>query len=161
MVKLHYADLDLSAPEYAIWESLKTRIWELSSFLVDHLKMVDVGACFNYRVGYHASCHLSRDLDVKSQPLELLRHVEGLELIEDRWEAECCGFGGVFSAKYPELSRAMADRRAGQLTEGEAQYITGADDSCLQHISQAFKRAGSMVKTIHIARILASERSQK
>jgi len=156
MVKHHYRELDL-APDIADdWESLKDRVWELYSFLVDKLSITDVGARFPNSVTYHASCHLLRDLRVKDQPLQLLKEVEDLELVEGNWGDECCGFGGVFSARYPELSRAIADRRATALASGGAKYITGADDSCLINLNEAFKRIKVSQRTIHIARILAS-----
>ena len=160
MVKHHYGELDLPSPEREIWESLKERTWELTSFLVDHLRLDDVGAAFPHRVTYHASCHLLRNLGIKDQPLRLLRSVKGLDLIEGAWGDECCGFGGVFSVKYPELSRAIAERRAMALASGAADVITGADDSCLHNLSRAFKRIGSPIETLHIAQILASEQSQ-
>lgn len=140
------------------WIGLKDRISELSSFLVDHLDLIDVGAHFPHRVSYHASCHALRELGIKEQPLKLLRAVDGLDLIEGDWEDDCCGFGGAFSAKYSPLSNAMSDRRADDLSEGGAEYITGVDDSCLHHLSQAFKRVRKPLKTMHIARILASKK---
>jgi L-lactate dehydrogenase complex protein LldE len=157
MVKRHYAELDLDQAYRPDWEALKERVWELCSFIVDRLALTDVGAYFPHRVTYHASCHLLRELSVREQPLKLLRNVKGLELIEGVWGDECCGFGGAFSVKYPELSRRIADRRAGRLASGGAEYITGADDSCLNNLDGALRRIGAPQQTIHIARILASE----
>jgi L-lactate dehydrogenase complex protein LldE len=157
MVKKHYAELDLGGEYFKQWEYLRDRIWELTSFLVDCLQLIDVGARFPHRVSYHASCHLLRDLGIGDQPLKLLRNVGEIELIEGNWKDECCGFGGVFSVKYRQLSQRIADRRAGQLASGNAEYITGADDSCLLNLGQAFRRIGAPQETLHVARILASE----
>lgn len=156
MVTRHFGELNLPPAEAAEWEALRGRIFELCAFLVDRLGVTEVGARFPHRVSYHASCHLLRDLGIREQPLRLLRSVEGLRLIEGDWGDECCGFGGVFSAKYPGLSRSIADRRARALSGGGAEFITGADDSCLQHLQLAFARIGSPQRTIHIASILAS-----
>ena len=103
MVSRHYGELDLPPVEMALWERLRERTFELSAFLVDRLGLVEVGARFPHPVSYHASCHTLRDLGVREQPLKLLRSVEGLQLIDGDWGDECCGFGGVFSVRYPEL----------------------------------------------------------
>ena len=157
MVTKHYHELDLPAAEHKEWLSLKDRTWELTSFLVDKLKLTDVGASFPHTVTYHASCHHLRDLGLHYQPLALLRNVKGLTLVQGNWGDECCGFGGGFSVKYPELSHRIADRRATALLSGGAEFVTGADDSCLHNLGLAFRRANSTIKTIHIARILAGQ----
>ncbi|NQU05003.1 MAG: (Fe-S)-binding protein, partial [Calditrichaeota bacterium] len=156
MVVHHYGELELPSDINDDWQSLKSRVYELTSFLVDKLQISDVGAHFPHSVTYHASCHLLRDLGVKEQPLKLLKNVKGLQLIEGDWGDECCGYGGAFSAKYSALSHRIGDRRAIALGNGGAEYITGADDSCLMNLNQAFSRIGKPQKTIHIARILAS-----
>ncbi len=156
MVVHHYAELDLPAPYISDWESLRERVFEFCSFLTDRLGVVDVGARFPHRVAYHASCHLLRDLGVKDQPRRLLAAVEGLEPVEGNWGDECCGFGGAFSVRYPALAGRIAERRAEALARGGAEFVTGADDSCLHHLERAFRRANLPPKTIHIARILAA-----
>ena len=160
MVTRHYGELALSSEHIRDWEHLKDRVWELCAFLVDKLNITDVGARFPHRVSYHASCHLLRDLGVKDQPLRLLKNVENLEFIEGNWGDECCGFGGVFRAKYSDLSFSIADRRAAALAKGRAEFITGADDSCLINLQEAFKRIGASQRTVHIARILAAENGE-
>lgn len=138
------------------WMSLRQRVFELSSFLADYLKVDDTGGYYPHRVSYHASCHTLRELNVVEQPFKLLKNVEGLELIDGDWKDECCGFGGIFSVKYSELSNRIADRRAQNLARGGAEVITGTDDSCLHHLQQAFIRKGAPQKAVHLARILAS-----
>lgn len=161
MVVNHYGEFDLPSSLVSIWNNLRGRVFELCSFLVHYLKVEDVGAYYSHKVSCHNSCHSLRDLGIKEQPIKLLKAVDGLELITGDWNDECCGFGGVFSAKYPELSHAIADRRAIALASGGAQRITGVDDSCLHNLHQAFRRIGTHQRTIHIARILASSRDKK
>jgi len=157
MIRKHYAGVGLTGSYLREWETLRKRVFELTEFLVDKLGLMDVGAFFPHRVSIHNSCHALRDLSIKEQPNKLLYAVKGLELVEGKWEDECCGFGGVFSAKYPTLSSRIADRRAKALSEGKAEFITGVDDSCLHHLRQAFRRQNLPMKTIHVARILASD----
>jgi L-lactate dehydrogenase complex protein LldE len=158
MARQHYADLGLEPADRTRWEALRDRVWELSSFLVDCLGVVDVGAAFPHRVSYHPSCHLLRSLGVREQPLKLLEAVRGLELAARDLPAECCGFGGVFSVKYPALADAIADRRAAALAGTGADFIIGADDSCLRHLQNALQRLGAAQRTMHLACVLASER---
>lgn len=158
MVKHHYGELDLPDSIHRDWKQLRERIWELSSFIVDKLSLTNVGAVFPHSVTYHSSCHLHRDLGVINQPLSLLRAVEEIDLREIPGDPECCGFGGAFSAKYRDLSQSIADRRVEKLLSTDAEYIAGADDSCLSHIAQGLKRKKSSSKAIHIAQILASRK---
>ena len=164
MVKHRYADLDLSGSFLRDWESLRLRIFELTEFLVDNLGVDDIGSKFPFKVGIHNSCHALRELGIKAQPLKLLQNVEGLTLVNEDLIDECCGFGGVFSAKYPELSAKMGKHRSQQLEIDSPEFITGVDDSCLMHLKQAFMTNGALPgktipQTIHIARILASTSS--
>ena len=157
MVVNRYRELDLPASCLNAWEALRARVFEFCAFLVDQLKIDDVGAEFPHSVSIHNSCHALRELGIKEQPLRLLKAVRSLELIEGDWEDECCGFGGAFSVKYPALSNRIADRRATALSAGGAEYITGVDDSCLHHLKQSFLRLNLPQRTIHISRILAAD----
>jgi L-lactate dehydrogenase complex protein LldE len=108
MVRQHYPVLfSPGTSEHAQLIELAGRTYEFSEFLVNQLGQVDVGAEFPHRVAYHASCHLARELGVRQEPLQLLRAVRGLELVALEDAETCCGFGGVFSVVYPEVSRAM------------------------------------------------------
>ena len=150
MVKGHYGELELSSDLTEKWMALKDRIWELCAFLIDKLEVTDVGASFPHRVTYHPSCHLLRNLGIDRQPLQLLQQVRNIEFIQDDSPVECCGFGGVFSAKYAELSRSIADRRAAVLAGTSCEYVTGADDSCLINLQDAFSRIGRGREKIRI-----------
>lgn len=157
MIVNHYGDLNLSPAMRIEWESLRRRVWELTAFLVDVLKVTDIGAKFPHRVAIHNSCHALRELGIKHQPRELLSHVAGIDLVKSNLRDECCGFGGVFSAKYPSLAKDISDRRALQFGALKPEYVTGVDDSCLLNLGEAFNRNKLPIKTLHIARILASE----
>ncbi len=161
MVTHHYAELNLHPTLRRGWETLRERVFELSSFLVDRLNDPDLGATFPHKVVYHPSCHLTRDLGVREPPLQILRAVHGIELVGETLPVECCGFGGAFSIKYPALSRRIADNRAAELAATGAAYVVGCDDSCLGHLSQAFRRIGKPIQTIHLSRILAGESLSK
>lgn len=161
MVVNRYGELNLSGSCLSDWDAMRKRVFEFSSFLVDKLKITDVGAVFPHRVSIHNSCHALRELGIIEQPQRLLRAVRGLELVSGDWEDECCGFGGAFSVKYSALSNRIADRRAATLSVAGAEYITGVDDSCLHHLNQAFQRLNLPQRTIHIARILAANGKAK
>jgi L-lactate dehydrogenase complex protein LldE len=134
------------------------RVFELSEFLIDVLGVEDVGAYFPHKVTYHPTCHSLRLLNVGDRPLRLLRAVAGLELEELPGAQECCGFGGTFSLKNPDVSTAMgADKVANAVSTG-AQYLVAADNSCLMHIGGLAQRSGAPIRTIHLAEVLAATR---
>lgn len=134
------------------------KVWEFSDFLVRKLGVRDVGARFPHRVTFHDGCHGLRELGIRSQPRELLRHVEGLELVEMAEAESCCGFGGTFAVKFSHISEAMAEVKCGSALATDAEYIASNDSSCLMQIGGWLKknRTGDRVpKTIHLAEILA------
>lgn len=137
-------------------EAVAARTYELSELLIDVLGVRDVGAYYPHTVTYHPTCHSLRMLRVGERPLELLRHVRGLTLVELPMAEDCCGFGGTFALKNADTSAAMlADKMAAVLSTG-AQVCTAGDASCLMHIGGGLSRAGSTVRTVHLAEILAS-----
>ena len=149
-------------------EALKVRqkVYELIEFLTDVLKVDQLDAIFPHKVGLHQSCHGQRGLKLSqmtelvappfSKPQQLLNMVKGLELIPLSRQDECCGFGGTFCVAEEAVSVKMGiDRVADHLQHG-AEYITGADMSCLMHMEGVLKRQGSKVKVLHIAEILNS-----
>jgi len=131
-------------------------VYDLTEFLTDVLGVEDVGAYFPHRVTYHPTCHSSRLLKLGDRPLRLLRAVEGLELAELPAADECCGFGGTFSVKNPDVSAAMGTDKIAHATESGAQYLASADNSCLMHLGGIAQRGRAPIKTIHLAEILAS-----
>ncbi|HEX4061656.1 MAG TPA: (Fe-S)-binding protein [Streptosporangiaceae bacterium] len=137
-------------------DALTPRVYELSVLLTDVLGVTDVGAIFPRRVTYHPSCHSLRMLRTGDAPLRLLRAVRGLDLAELPDAEVCCGFGGTFSVKNPDVSAAMAaDKCAAVLATG-ADVLCAAESSCLMHIGGTLSRRKSRVTTMHLAEILAS-----
>ncbi|MGA3211747.1 MAG: (Fe-S)-binding protein [Terriglobales bacterium] len=156
MVRSFYPELLAPSPLREEALALGRRVFEFSEFLVDVAGVTEVGASFPHKVTYHDSCHLLRELHVKRQPRELLRHVRDLEFVELDCSEECCGFGGVFSVKFPEISGAMGDVKSGHIAASGAEFVTACDSSCLLHIEGVLRRQSAKVKTIHLASILAS-----
>ena len=134
--------------------AVAAKTYEFSEFMVKVLGVKDVGARFPAKVVFHNNCHMQRELGVMEEPLELLRHVRGLELIENPRVDLCCGFGGAFSIKMPEVSTAMADERLGIYTATKADYIVSCDGGCLMHMGGRAERTGLPIKTIHLAELL-------
>ena len=138
-------------------EAMAARTYELSELLIDVLGVHDVGAYYPHTVTYHPTCHSLRMLRVGDKPLELLRHVRGLTLVELPMADSCCGFGGTFALKNSDTSAAMlADKMAAVISSG-AQVCSAGDASCLMHIGGGLSRAGAGVRTVHLAEILAAQ----
>ena len=137
-------------------EAVAARTYELSELLIDVLGVRDVGAYYPHTVTYHPTCHSLRMLRVGDKPLELLRHVRGLTLVELPMADTCCGFGGTFAIKNADTSAAMLADKMANIIETGAQVCTAGDASCLMHIGGGLSRAGSPVRTVHLAEILAS-----
>ena len=132
------------------------KVFELSEFLVDKLKVEDVGAYFPHRVTYHASCHGLRGLHLGERPFKLLSKVRGLDYVPLEHMDRCCGFGGTFSVKNPEISQAMLTVKLHDVLSTGAEFCTALDNSCLMHLGGALHRQYAGMKTIHMAQILAS-----
>jgi L-lactate dehydrogenase complex protein LldE len=132
------------------------RTFELSSFLVRVLKVEDVGARWPGRVTWHDSCHSLRDLNVHSEPRRLIGHVREAEFVELENADSCCGFGGTFSVKYPEISVAILDQKIEAIEKAGVQAVVSGDASCLMQIGGRLSRKGSSVRAMHLAELLAS-----
>ena len=131
-------------------------VYELSELLVRKLGVTDVGATFPHRVAYHPTCHSLRVTRVGDAPLELLRNVRGLELVELPRADECCGFGGTFSVKNADTSSAMLADKCTSVVASGAEVCTAVDGSCLLQIGGGLSRGETNVRTMHLAEILAS-----
>ena len=131
------------------------RTWDLSVFLADVLGVTDVGAYFPHKVTYHPSCHSLRMLHVGDAPLRLLRAVRGLDLADLPDAGSCCGFGGTFAVKNPDVSAAICADKVTAIRRTGAEVVCAADNSCLMHIGGALSRQRSGVATMHLAEILA------
>ncbi|TQN31749.1 L-lactate dehydrogenase complex protein LldE [Haloactinospora alba] len=137
-------------------ENLLPRVYELTELLTDVLEVRDVGAYFPYSVTYHPTCHGLRMLGLGSRPYELLQRVRGLRLVELPEARECCGFGGTFAVKNADVSAAMAADKLGQVSATGAEVLCAVDNSCLMHLGGTAQRAGTGVRTVHLAEILSS-----
>lgn len=161
-IRHQHADLAAAAGDPALAAAaaaIAARTWELSQFLVDVLRVTDVGAFFPHRVTYHPTCHSLRLLRVGDRPLQLLRAVGGIDLAELPDADQCCGFGGTFALKNPAVSAAMlADKMAAIRATG-ATVVTAGDASCLLHIGGGLSRLSTAVGARHLAEILAATRS--
>lgn len=143
-----------------VWEpkakKLAAKSFELTQFIVDVLKIEDVGARFDGKVTYHTSCHMTRLLGVKKAPMILLSNVKGLEFTELPGKEQCCGFGGTFSVKMAQISEQMVDEKVMHVEETGAEYLIGADAACLMNIGGRIERQGKPIKVLHIAEVLNS-----
>ena len=156
MIRCHYPTLfkdDLKWAKRA--EALAAKTYELISFLVDVCKVEQVEATFDKTVAYHDSCSGLRELGIKAQPRKLLQSVKGCELKELNGSNECCGFGGAFCVKYPDVSNAMVTKKAKNITDTEAQVLLAGDLGCLMNMAGKLHREDSSVQTFHVAEVLA------
>lgn len=136
-------------------EEVSQRTFELSDFLSSVLGITHTGAQFPQVVTYHDSCHLVRELGLRSQPRQLIRGVEGVVFREMENCDRCCGFGGTFSVKFPDISAAIGDEKVQWIRESGADYVIANDVSCLMHIEGLLRRSKVPVQTMHLAELLA------
>jgi L-lactate dehydrogenase complex protein LldE len=156
MVRAHYPELFADEPAMlAQVEDLASRTYELVSFLVDVRGMTDVAARWERRATYHDACSGLRELGVKAQPRRLLATVEGLRLDELPGAEVCCGFGGTFCIKYPEISDKMVTDKAQDIVACGADAVLAGDLGCLLNIAGKLSRHGSRIEVRHVAEVLA------
>lgn len=136
------------------FQALGSRVREFSDFLVNVLGVKALGARHEGAAVFHCGCHQRRELGVLEEPRELLRNVEGLELRDWRNEELCCGFGGTFAVKMPDVSTAMADEKLRALEESGADTLISGDSSCLMHLAGRLQRTGPPTRVYHLAQIL-------
>lgn len=157
MVRYHYLELFHDDPvmlERAA--AIAEKIFEFTEYLVDVLRVTELGAEYSAKVTYHDSCHLARTLGIREQPRQLLRHVRHLHLVEMAGADTCCGFGGTFSINYPDLSVALVDDKIDNILTSGADTVVGCDVSCLMNIRGRMARRKEQVRVLHIAQVLAA-----
>lgn len=158
MLRAHYPAL---LADDADWHgraiAFAERVHELTAFLADVRRLAVVPGRLQARATYHDSCAGLRELHIKRQPRSLLAKVEGLELVEMADSEVCCGFGGTFAIKYPDISNAMADKKAANVEAGRPDVLLAGDLGCLMNIAGKLSRAGSTVEVRHVAEVLAGE----
>lgn len=158
MVRVFYPELFRDDPEWhKRAESLASRTYEFTEFLVNVLKVEDVGAAYHGKVALHQSCHLLRELNVRTEPQCLLRGVKGIELVELERAEACCGFGGMFSIKYPHISGSILQDKIDSVKKSGAEVVVASDVGCLMHIAGGLCRQSATARTMHIAELLAKE----
>lgn len=133
------------------------RTYEFGSFLVNVLDVKDVGASFQGRVTWHDACHGLRDLHIREEPRQLIRNVRGAEFAELPNADACCGFGGTFSVKFPEISVAILDEKVAAIETANVRAVVSADASCLMQIGGRLTRKNSKVRVMHLAELLAAQ----
>lgn len=136
-------------------DSLARRSHELLSYLVDVLKVDGVQARYDGQATYHDSCAGLRELGVKGQPRQLLASVQGLDLVEMRGTEECCGFGGTFCVKYPDVSNAIVEKKAANIAATGADTLLAGDLGCLMNMAGKMSREGRKLRVRHVAEVLA------
>jgi L-lactate dehydrogenase complex protein LldE len=154
MIKLEYPELFHDEPAWrARAQDLAGRTHELSDFLVNVLGVEDVGARFEGKATYHMACHL-RGLGLLTEPERLLRRVRGLEYVPLERGDECCGFGGSFAVRFPAISGAMVQDKAGFIEKSGARAVVATDAGCLMNIAGCLRRRGSPTQALHLAQVL-------
>jgi L-lactate dehydrogenase complex protein LldE len=133
---------------------LKEKTYEFSQFLVNVLGVEDVGASFPHKVTYHPSCHGSRLLGIKDEPMKLLKNVKGLEFVPLPDAELCCGFGGTFAVKMSDISGAMVTEKVHNVESTEAEVLVGIDMGCLMNISGHIHAGGKPIRVMHLAELL-------
>jgi L-lactate dehydrogenase complex protein LldE len=156
MVRHHYPELfPAGTPEHALAMDIAGRTFEFTEYLVNELKVVDLGAAFPHKVTYHASCHTLREMGLKTEAKALLKAVKNLELIPLNDEETCCGFGGAFSVTYPEVSRSMMENKVKNIIASGADTVVTCEPGCLMNVAGGLRKAGSNIRAMHIIDLLS------
>ena len=155
-VRNYYSKLFENSSVHNEVKDLSKRIFEFSEFLIEILKVDDLGATLKGKATYHDSCAALRECKIKEEPRKLLSKVKGLEIAEMNDVETCCGFGGTFAVKFDGISVAMADQKINNAKATNADYIISTDMSCLMHIDGCIQNKELPIKTMHIADVLAS-----
>ena len=156
MIRHHYPTLfDADSEMTARAASLAERTYELVSFLTDVRGLRAVDAEYPHRVTYHDACSGLRELGIEGQPRDLLKGVRGLEIVELEGKETCCGFGGTFCVKYPDISNRIVADKAAAIALTDAEVVLSGDLGCLMNIAGRLTRAGLGVSARHVAEVLA------
>src|SRR6185295_1295950 len=156
MVRVFYKELFHDDP---VWkkraELLSSKTYEFTEFVVNVLGVDDAGASYRGKVALHQSCHLLRELNVRSEPHRLLNSVKGIDLANLERSETCCGFGGLFSIKYPDISGSILQEKIESIEKSGADVVVACDVGCLMHIAGGLSRQAIPTRTMHIAELLA------
>jgi L-lactate dehydrogenase complex protein LldE len=154
MVKHHYPSLfKEGAPEHALAVDIASRTFEFTEYLVNVLKVTNVGAVYPHRVTYHASCHYLREMGLKTEAKTLLNALKE--------EETCCGFGGAFTVTYPEVSRAMMENKVRDIISSGADTVVTCEPGCLMNVAGGLHKAGLSIRAMHIIDLLSLKEDLK
>jgi L-lactate dehydrogenase complex protein LldE len=160
MIRVFYKELLKNDPEVLVEAlELSSRVYEFSEFIVDILEINNFGppdqmVNLGQKVTYHEGCHLRRELDVTTQPKKLITALPGIELRDMEQAEVCCGFGGTFSVKYPDISAAMLQDKLDNIQATGADSVTACDSSCLMQIDGGLKRQNIPIEVTHVAQLI-------
>jgi L-lactate dehydrogenase complex protein LldE len=161
-VKFHYPELFKDEPEwFRRATELATRVYELSQYLVDVLKVEDFGAVFEGKVSFHESCHNLRRLGISDQPRKLLAAVRGAEVVPMNQEDFCCGFGGTFANNYADISESMVQDKVENFLNTGADVLLLSEPGCLLNINGYLSRMHPHKKARHLASFLAENMKER
>lgn len=155
-VRNYYEKLFEGTKDESNSKRVRTYLYEFTEFLVDVLKVEDLGAAFDGKVTYHDACGALRECGIKQQPRKLLSHVKGLELVEMKECETCCGFGGTFAIKFESISIGMAQTKVQSALDTGAEYMISTDVSCMMHVQGYIEKNKLPIKSLHIADVLAT-----
>lgn len=152
---LHYPKLFQDDPvNLAKARNLQGKCYEFSQFMVQVLGITDLGAVFPHKVTYHPSCHGTRILGIRDEPMLLMQKIKDMELVSLPFAEDCCGFGGTFAIKMADISGAMVNEKSDHVLETEAEILTGLDMGCLMNIAGNLRYRQQPVRVMHLAELL-------
>ncbi len=155
MVRNYYAQMFYNSALHNENNYLAKKIYEFSDFLVNVMKVDNLGGMLEAKVTVHDACSALREYGLKDEPMQLLKNVKGVEIVEMKDKDQCCGFGGTFSIKHEAISTAMAEQKVGHAHDTGAQYIVSTEASCLMHLQSFINKHNLDLKTLHLADLLA------
>jgi len=154
MIKIFYPQMNFPPEVQNLAREVSSKTYEITDYIVNQLGITDLGLTYSERVAYHDSCHIMRELRIIDEPRALLKGVQGLELVELDLADRCCGFGGLFGIKFPEISVAMGEEKLASIQRAEVDLVVGCDSSCLMQLQGIADKRGIKLHTKHIIEFL-------
>ncbi len=161
MIRNYYAEMFYNSTLHNENNYLAKKIFEFSDFLVNIMKVNNLGGHFEAKITIHDACSALREYGLKDEPRQLLKNVRGVEMVEMENKDQCCGFGGTFSIKHEAISTAMAEQKVGHALDTGAKYIVSTEASCLMHLQSFINKHNLDLKTLHLADLLAKSLEKK
>ncbi len=155
MIRNYYPDMFHNSVLHNEFKHVQKHIYELSDFLVNILKVTDLGASFDARAAFIDNCSAMRELGIVNAPRTLLSQVKGLTMVEIEDRDTCCGFGGTFATKFEDIATKLAEKKTEQILKSGAEVIISTDMSCLMHLEGYFKKHSIPIKIMHLADVLS------